>query len=393
MLPFDLDGVSASDIAALISGKVPEGRTIEYKRELPPGGNDARKEFLADVTSFANGAGGAIIYGVSEERDGNGKSTGVPEAVVGLPNANLDAEKLRLEQWLRTGVAPRLPSYALTEVEVEPGLTVLVVSLKQSWLGPHMVTTSESRFYARGQAGKYALDVDQIRAAFVQTEEIPSRIRRLRDERLGLIASQETPVQLGPGGRVVLHLVPFSPAARLKAIDVHAWAKRSPPTLTGSLTGAHFNSDGHVGYTSEGARNSYVQFFRAGYIEAVNVCHHEYQGVPVLNIWNTEVEIVDGLSRYTSVLQEAGVDPPFCVLVSLVGVRGYGLVPSAMRDHRTVPFVAREVITLPDVLLEDLAAELPATLRPVFDALWQTFGKSRSFCFDQKGLWNRNFRW
>lgn len=82
-----------------------------------------------------------------------------------------------------------------------------------------MVATADSRFYARTSAGKYALDVTEIRSAFLQGEELPARIRRFRDERLSAIAASETPVQLRAGGRVVLHLVPFAALGRGPVID------------------------------------------------------------------------------------------------------------------------------------------------------------------------------
>lgn len=45
--------------------RVPESRTLEYKRDLPdPKDRDSKREFLGDVTSFANAQGGDIVYGI-----------------------------------------------------------------------------------------------------------------------------------------------------------------------------------------------------------------------------------------------------------------------------------------------------------------------------------------
>ena len=44
-------------------------KTIEYKAELHIDTGDDRKEFLADVTSFANSNGGDLIYGIQEDRE------------------------------------------------------------------------------------------------------------------------------------------------------------------------------------------------------------------------------------------------------------------------------------------------------------------------------------
>jgi hypothetical protein len=395
VLPFNIDQITPANVTGLVSGKMREGRDIDYKRELPGRTGDAKKEFLADVTSFANATGGAIIFGVSEEKDANGKNTGIPDAIVGLGGCNLDQEILRLEQWLQSGVDPRLPAHRFHAVDGLPAGQVLVLVVQQSWLRPHMVSASESRFYSRTSAGKYPLDVTEIRTAFLHGDEITSRIQRFRDERLGLIASMETPVQLLEGGRVVLHLVPLSALERSALVDIHGWAKQSPLPLDETSMGGHFNADGHVSYSGkeDPGHRGYVQLFRTGAVEAVIAHNREVDGLRVLNIWHTETQIVDGFKRYLPALAAIGVVPPVSVLLSLVGVRGYGLGRSASRARGGQPVVKRNVITLPDVLIENLDVDPPTVLRPVFDALWQTFELSRSFCYDESGNWDPNFRW
>src|SRR5881296_3546665 len=103
-----LDQVNADRLESLRTDGIREGRHLEYKEILPGTSDDEKKEFLADATSFANTAGGDLIYGVKGRRDLAGISTGEIEAIVGLPNLNLDAERLRLENMLRDGVAPRV---------------------------------------------------------------------------------------------------------------------------------------------------------------------------------------------------------------------------------------------------------------------------------------------
>lgn len=42
------------DLQMLIDNEVGEGKSLEYKSELNIGSGDERKEFLADISSFAN---------------------------------------------------------------------------------------------------------------------------------------------------------------------------------------------------------------------------------------------------------------------------------------------------------------------------------------------------
>ena len=108
MIQLPLNQITKEAIEELVDNKVQEGRTLEYKQELPGNSDGDKKEFLADVSSFANAAGGDILYGVTEERDAEGKPTGYPEVAEGLPVSNIDAERLRLESIIRNGIDPRI---------------------------------------------------------------------------------------------------------------------------------------------------------------------------------------------------------------------------------------------------------------------------------------------
>jgi len=65
MVPKQFGDIKKSDIDALLATGVAEGRTIEYKLTLPGNTDQDKKEFLADISSFANAAGGDLLYGVA----------------------------------------------------------------------------------------------------------------------------------------------------------------------------------------------------------------------------------------------------------------------------------------------------------------------------------------
>ena len=88
-------------LAALISDQEPEGKTLDYKRDLVAKTDEAKREFLYDVTSFANTAGGHLIFGIDE--DG-----GIPTTLNGISGIDADAEILRLEQIVRDGFRPAI---------------------------------------------------------------------------------------------------------------------------------------------------------------------------------------------------------------------------------------------------------------------------------------------
>ena len=69
----DFDRLSETDLRSLQENGVAEGIQLDYKRELYGNSDADKREFLKDVSSFANTAGGHIIIGVTEE-------DGVPES-------------------------------------------------------------------------------------------------------------------------------------------------------------------------------------------------------------------------------------------------------------------------------------------------------------------------
>ncbi len=62
-----LEAIEESDLQNLVVERVREIKTIEYKQSLPGNSDGEKKEFLYDVSSFANAAGGDLIYGIKAE--------------------------------------------------------------------------------------------------------------------------------------------------------------------------------------------------------------------------------------------------------------------------------------------------------------------------------------
>jgi predicted HTH transcriptional regulator len=133
----DIDALSQVDLDELRENERAEGMFIDCKRDLYGSADGDKKEFLKDVTSFANTAGGHIIVGMAA-------TAGVPTDLVGV-NGNLDAEKLRLESLLRDRVEPRILGVRLQPVPLANGRTALVIRIPKSWNPPHAVLQGKSK--------------------------------------------------------------------------------------------------------------------------------------------------------------------------------------------------------------------------------------------------------
>jgi hypothetical protein len=79
-------------------------------------------------------------------------------------------------------------------------------------------------------------------------------------------------------------------------------------------------------------------------------------------------------------------DYPFIVAPSLLGMKGLRMRGSF--DAVIGTAIPREVVLLPDVIVERDDVNIPTVLRPLFDALWQCVGVERSPSYGPDGTWN-----
>jgi len=379
----ELSRVTENDLQELARNAVQEGREIEYKTQLPGASDRDKKEFLRDVSSFANCIGGDLVFGVTENQ---GVATGVP----GVENADFDAEKLRLEHLIRDGIQLRIiPAVNIHSVLLSNSKTALIVRVPRSLAQPHVVTIGGVfEFYSRNSGGKYRLDVNELRVAFLGSQEVIERIRNFRLARIALITTNEGPVLLPDMGRMVLHIVPFRVFEPGVLYDVSSLAEHQNVNLV-----PMWGSSQNIGYTIrhnfdgvltfvEPSSPSYLQLFRNGAIEAVDV-HLLFQRANQQGLilsTDYENELIEALGRFLLLLQTLGVDPPLALMLTLTGVKGCRIGVS----FGGAP-IDRDILLVPEVVLQDYGARPEHTLRPIFDAVWNAAGFARCPNYDSQG--------
>ena len=389
MIQKQIDAISKSDIDELIANSVNESKTLEHKQELPGNSDKDKKEFLADVSSFANASGGDILYGVAA-------TDGIATSACGLTGFSEDAERLRLESMIRDGIAPRLPGLQLKVLTGFADGPVLVMRVPKSWSGPHMVTyKGGSRFFARNSADKFQLDVAEIRSAFEGSGDVASRITNWRDDRLSRIVSDEGPIRLVSPERLVVHLVPLESLNdpwRFAANELDTKGLAFHPMDTSGWD-HRLNLDGYLAFSGADATNdiamSYTQVFRSGQVESVmgHILTEENETRFLASVWY-EQEIVKAVHSHFKGLESIGVQPPIVFMLTIMNAKGAFLsVDSRRRFGRPTP-IDRDVLIVPDVLFERFDNDIPQTLRPAFDAVWNACGFPRSANFDDDGNWS-----
>lgn len=370
MLAKNITAITADDINALIDNEVRENRCFEYKQTLPGNSDPDKKEFLADITSFANAGGGDIIYGIKEEK-------GVAVEALGLVDFNEDKDRLRLENIIRNGAEPRVSGVQMQAVARFVKGPILVVRVPRSWAGPHMVTHGgSSRFYSRSSNAKFPMDVAQIRAAFDGSTELPQRIARWRDERLGRIVANEGPVRLNSNACLVVHLVPlesFSDQWRFHVSDINDPFTPFAP-IASNGPDRRVNLDGVVTFEGSEVSSKYTQMFRSGRVESVfTSVIHESNGRRQVYAIQYEQEVIKSVCGYLKGLNKLDVQLPIVFLLSLTGVKGAYLPTDRYMSLDLSP-VDRDMIQCPDVLIESYGCDLPQVLRPAFDSIRNACG-------------------
>lgn len=381
MMTGNIQDLTVADIEDLVTNAVRESRSLDFKREAVGGKDDDKREFLADVSSFANTIGGDLVFGVEE-------ALGVATAAAGISFADPDAEIQRLESVLRTGLEPRLPAHQIRWIERTPGRGYLIVRTPRSWAAPHRVVFRDAKFYGRSESGKYPLDVAELRAVFLASEALPDRIRRFRTERATLIEVGEGALPLKPGARLVLHIIPVSAFVSPLALMVN-----ERTALFGPIGASGFNYlhtlEGFATYSgpegsTEGVR-AYTLAFRNGIVEAVAVVGHTDQKDASITPASVELSLLRMLTPYLQSMQRLGIQPPFFIAVSLLGARGYRLHVRSWAVDAVQRPLNRDVLFLPEVEIQEALPPAELVLRPLFDLFWNAFGYPGSFSFDQQG--------
>jgi Schlafen, AlbA_2 len=390
----NFEDIYERDLVEEIEAGVPEGVLRDYKRDMYGRGDPDIKEFLKDVSSFANAAGGHLVIGVDE-------TAGVPTGITPLAS-DPDQELQRLENLARDGIEPRIAGLRMKAVTIATGGFVIVLRIPKSWNPPHRVSArNTNRIYGRNSTGAYEFSIEELRVVFTSAANALDRVCAFRAERLAKIDSGEAIVPLANDlGRLVLHLVPTSAFALNNQIDLErARACENllrPLNSMGRTPRINFDGFVNVHHGSDGRCRSYTQVFRNGAIEAVKVrVLFERDGVLLISTLDFGKHIFEVLPSYLSALQRLDVPPPVVLMITLQGVRGARLGVDPMQYlHHEDSAIDRTVLELPQIIIERYgsAEEYEREARPAFDALWNTGGFPRSQHYDENGRWDPNWR-
>ncbi|TGM48835.1 AlbA family DNA-binding domain-containing protein, partial [Leptospira vanthielii] len=261
MINKNFENIKIEDITQLIENGVPESKTIEYKLELNDDNADSKKEFLADLSSFANSEGGDLIYGLRCEN-------GVPIEIIGIDVDNIDQKLLQLENIIRDGLSPRI-IFNIKYIELNSKY-LFIFRVSKSWSKPHRIEYKNyHRFYGRNTAGKYLLDINELRNNFLSTNDIVTNIKNFITNRNTEILSNNGIAKLNDGCKLAIYLIPLNSFVSNQTFDLFKVKDIFCPPSQYNWE-FRTNLEGFLKYTiSDENITSYVQLYRNGIIEAV----------------------------------------------------------------------------------------------------------------------------
>ncbi|MGA9670531.1 MAG: ATP-binding protein, partial [Terracidiphilus sp.] len=338
------------------------------------------------ASSFANTSGGDLVFGMQEEK-------GIPTQIVGVISSDLDKEILRLEQAMDSGLEPRIRRNFWV-VPCEDDKSVVVLRIERSWSGPHRVSFQDSgRFWGRNSAGKYPLDVNELRAAFTLSSTVMERIRGFRTDRIIAISNNETPVPMNPGPKMVMHCIPIESFAGQSQYDLIPFLRDYArlPGLGGTGFSRRLNLDGLLVGDGQGTYvgSTYTHLYRSGLIEVVtgpSGLFFEKEGQKWIGTEIYERNLLNYLATCFRVFREIEASGPVVVAMTLTNARGLAMsIPMAYINNSSL--IDRDTLVLPETLVQDLTVEPVKVLRPMFDLIWNACGFEGSRNFDEEGNW------
>jgi len=382
--------IKKEDLITLIENKVAENLYIEYKTELNIGTDSEKKEFLADISSFANSQGGYIIYGISEEQ-------GYPNELIGIKIDNIDEIKLKLENIIRDGIKPRIQGIKIQEVIIDDEKMCIIIYIPKSYISPHMISyqlKGSERFYSRNSSGKYPLDIQEIRDAFISSEGLKEKINNFYIDRIIKIKKNDIVLPLDGISKIVLHLIPFSSfnyfnKYNLELIELNMNDKNQKnisnlilrPIRDYTLSIKYrFNIDGLLIYNHYLKLDLYTQIYRNGIIETVNTSlleeniNSQIEGKNTVPLKALKEILIYIIPNFLELYKIWNTPSPFYLKLTLLNVSNFKVAKDINKISQYE--IDRDDLYLPEIIIENNEDNIENLIDDYWiELIWESAGK------------------
>lgn len=176
----DVAQLNEQRLLAFLRLAIDEGPYLDYKEAMSGGSpKDSKREFLKDVTGFANAAGGLLLIGVREPD----AAVEVEQQLVGIDDGEAIAQNL--ERVAASCVDPRIPGLLIRSVPLSTGRACVIAHVPSSLGRPHMVQHEGHRsFYVRHSESTGPMTTHELREAVLTSASAEMRARSVVARRL-----------------------------------------------------------------------------------------------------------------------------------------------------------------------------------------------------------------
>ncbi|PLW79949.1 hypothetical protein C0585_05125 [Candidatus Woesearchaeota archaeon] len=360
----DVEKITLEDVESLIENEIPENALLEYKRELKIQKGDERKEFLKDVSAFANSRGGLFIFGIQESDEGN------PEEIVGIEAENTDKKLLQIQEIICSGIEPIINNAKIRFLKIKDNKHILLIKIFRSWNLPHRVCYKKSdKFFIRRNNQVSRITIEELKMMFTGNEELKEKIFKFRDSR---IAKKNT---VFPKQTLYLHVVPIQSFYEEYKFDLSVLEKaiQNNPLIRSLQKKYNFDGLNYINLNIPLIKS--IQIFRDGKIELIINLQIQDQEmlnlIPVAWINNALYDHVRNIFNFYNKIE---ILPPFLILMTCNNFLG-----KKIHLHNSV-FIyddnvfSENTLKFPDILIENVQEYVPERILPVLDLLWQACG-------------------
>lgn len=177
--PKEVVDLNEENLKTIVEKKIPEGLYFDYKSNLSrKSEKEAKREFLKDVTAFANSHGGNILIGVKEPTP----NLTVNQQIVGIDNGDKIAQNL--ERVTSTSIDPRISGLRIVPVPLSNGKYCILVHIPPSLSRPHMVQhQGHFTFYMRHTESSFIMTTHQIRESVLSSFSAEAKAKQYMEEK------------------------------------------------------------------------------------------------------------------------------------------------------------------------------------------------------------------
>lgn len=392
-----LSAITEADLQRLITEKVGETETLDYKLEMYSQSDSDKKEMLRDISSMANSRGGHILIGIREDND-------LAVEVVGINKANDAADRL-LSSCL-TGIHERINGLDAWPIPLANGRAVLAIYIPQSTRMPHAVTfQNEDRLWIRHGRQKMRMSVEEIREACQRVEEMTRKVEQFlaqRRQRTEITATLDAAKNIDHAF-LRIAVTPFiidMDRFDISREDVRSLMK-NPPGMRGDgwvMSWLDQNAEPTMhGLKIGSLESSSLEVFRNGHSEFLVRIEPDNHFKKITLKDNSTVNVLFPLALveytvsmfrfYRSFAELIGVNESLILTWNLLNAYRWALCrTSDLRrtgDYYGPRILPENHLCLPEIQVPSLSDPDPIA-KAVLDRVWQSYGYESSLFFDAK---------